>query len=312
MDAFWTNLPPITKGWCISTLTISTLITLKKLKFINLLFIPEKIFNQQQTWRIITTFITFNELSFDLIIVLWEISHVCSQLENSYSLTKSLLPYTIVSSFDQRQWDLLNSFIDRNKSIDFLYFLIQICISIIALATYLYFKFEITIINLGSILLQSLTYYDSKITPNRQINFFGVLIINNLYYPYFIAFLNLLTQEISKFEEITNNNNQQNQGIISKVKSFFNKPSFWMYLISFGLGHFWWCSKELILKDLHYDNNFNLQSLKIRSNTLKQYRVWKFDFVRELLVMILLPPWYWIIISKIKNNQQRNQIQHPL
>ncbi|KAI5964268.1 uncharacterized protein KGF55_002210 [Candida pseudojiufengensis] len=321
MDVLWTNLPPITKTWCLSTIIISTLLTLKKLKFINLLFIPDKIINQGQNWRILTTFITFGELSIDLIFKIWEIQSSCSKLENSFLLSKSILPFGVLENFNEFQLQTLNQFIERNKTIDFFYFFGQICLSIILCSLYLHYKFKITIMNLGSVLIQIFIYYESKLRPLQQINFFGILQFNNLYYPYFSAFLNLLLNERFNFE---NDNQQQNQQqppqggpfIFGSLRSLFNKPVLYFYLVSFILGHFWWFSREIMIKDLHYnEENDDLKKYKIRKQTLTRSSVWKFNIIRELLVFLLLPPWYWIIISKIKNQRQPRQlqeIQHPL
>ena len=143
MDAILANLPPITKGWCIAILSTATLLSANRLKLVNLLFVPDKALTTEP-WRLITSFCTFRSLSIELFLEVFYVASSCGQLESRFTTELSLFPTRIIDQFNQQdrnaqnqhqeqgdnqrqgqrqgqilQLELLRSFIDRNKSIDF-------------------------------------------------------------------------------------------------------------------------------------------------------------------------------------------------
>lgn len=331
MDALWTNLPPVTKGWCMASLAISTLVTMNKLKPINLYFIPVKIYNQNQTWRLITSFVTFGELSMELVFRLWGISSSCREIESLYQTKFTQFPLYLVDDLTTEQLSILKQLIERNRSIDFLYFAMQICISIIVCATILFYKTNMLLPQLGLVLIHVFQYYSSKLTPLEMFNYFGFH-FRNMYRPYFLALISLLLSDGDGGQnyEPNQNRNGNNWGFQSwKIWTIFQKPVVWFYVISFGLGHFWWCTREIILGNIHYNDGGDALSLEEEARNkrikkrklLQQNGIWKFDLIKEALVILMLPPWYWIMLSKIKQQQPHrarrqhrvpNPIQAPL
>ncbi|KAI5957726.1 hypothetical protein KGF57_002992 [Candida theae] len=323
MDFLWTNLPPVTKGWCVASMTISTLVTMDKLKSVNLWFIPGKIYNQNQTWRLITSFVTFGDLSMGFVFQLWIISSSCRAIESLYQTKFTQFPLYIVDDLSREQLGILRQLIERNRSIDFLYFIMQICVSIIVCATILFYKMGILLPQLGLVLISVFQYYNSKLTPLEMVNFFGFQ-FRNMYHPYFVALVNLLVSSAGAGQNSEPNQNRSgNFGRIAlwSIESVLRNPQIWFYFISFGLGHLWWCTREVILGSMHYNDAGDATSLDVdersrrikRRQLLKQNGVWKFDLVKEALVILMLPPWYWIMLSKIK--QQRplgNRRQRPM
>ncbi|KAI5967889.1 hypothetical protein CANMA_002657 [Candida margitis] len=284
---------------------------MNKLKIMNLYFIPVKIFNQNQTWRLITSFITFGELSIGLVFNLWQISSSCQDIEVSYQTKFTQFPLYLVDDLSTEQLGTLRQFIDRNKSIDFLYFVLQICVSIIACASMLYYKMYMILPQLGLVLIDLFQYYGSKLSPLELVGFFGFR-FKRMYLPYLVALATLL-MSFAKQEHTPNQAaSGTNWGSMWwNARNIFQKPEIWFYIISFGLGHLWWCSREIILGSIHYNDDGDATNLDEddrswrikRRDLLKQNGIWKFDLVKEALVILMLPPWYWIILSKIK--QQR-------
>ncbi|CAD1811774.1 Der1-like family protein [Candida parapsilosis] len=320
MDALWNNLPPVTKGWSVACVATSTLITINRLKLMNLLFIPSKIYSQNQTWRLITSFITFGDLSFELVYRLWAISTSCGEIESLFQTKFTQFPLYIVDALSTEQLEILRQLIDRNRSIDFLYYVMQICFSIIVGATILFYKISLITPQLGLVLIQVFQYYSSKLNPLEMVNFFGFR-FRNMYQPYLLAFVNLLISDTGAGQnnEPTQNGNGNNWNF--GLRSFWNvfrNPMIWFYVMSFGLGHFWWCSREVILGSVHYNDDGDATHLEADSRDgrikkrklLKQNGIWKFDLVKEALVILLLPPWYWIMLSKIKQ-QHPHDVRRP-
>ena len=262
---------------------------------------------------------TFGDLSIGLFFQLWVISSSCQRIENLYQTKFTQFPLYIVDDLTIEQLDILRQLIERIKSIDFLYFTLQISVTIVACASILYYKMSMVLPQLGLILIQVFQYYDSKLTPLEMVNFFGFQ-FRNMYHPYVLAVVNLLMTSFASGQNSTPNQNGNGTTLWS-ISSIFNNPTIWFYIISFGLGHLWWCSREMILGSVHYNDEGDATSLddaersrRIKKREiLKENGVWKFDFVKEALVILMLPPWYWIMLSKIKQHRPiRRQRRVPI
>lgn len=290
MDRFWVNIPPVTKAWSGIMSITASLISLNHLKIISLVFIPEKAFGNE-SWRLFTSFCVSKGISLDLLMELFYIRTSSGRVEENFLTTIAILPDRIISKFDLFQLQLLHQFIERNKTIDYLYFLIQISISIIISASLIYYKLGITLFTLGHLLCRILMYIDSKNSPNVQVHFLGVLRFRRLYFPWIAALLNILP--------VRNVRDDFLNFIRFKDLNILTNTTIWFYIISIGLGHFWWNCRELLLSKIHYDQNYDRRNVK--RIALKKYGVQKLDLTREFLMFLFVPPWYWFILSKIKN-----------
>ncbi|EGW32196.1 uncharacterized protein SPAPADRAFT_139495 [Spathaspora passalidarum NRRL Y-27907] len=288
MDALWTSLPPVTRGWNIAIVATSTLVTLKKVKLSSLLFQPERAFTNQ-IWRLVSSFFAFGDLSMNLFMEIWFVSSSTRRVEDAFITNSSMLPQ-VVDSFDAEQRKLLHDFIERNKTIDFLYYLLQICIAIVLSATFGYYKLGITLPQLGKLLCHSLIYIDSRITPEEVLNLFGIFQFKKVYYPWVCASLDLLVVAVNLLDI--------NWKWYVEV---ILKPFIWFYTVSYGLGHLWWVLRDFLLQEVHNDQNDKRRLL--RQNTLREFKVTRFDLVKEVLSMVFLPPWYWVVISKIQRRR---------
>ncbi|CAX41602.1 Der1-like family member, putative [Candida dubliniensis CD36] len=298
MDVILPNLPPITKGWCIAILSTATLISANRLKLVNLLFFPDKALTTEP-WRLLTSFCTFRPLSIELFLEVFYAASSCGQLESRFTTELSLFPTRIIDQFNQNhrnardqgqgqisQLELLRSFIDRNKSIDFLYYVGQICLSIIVVACLIHYRLQFTILNLGQILSHLLIYVDSQKTPNEQINVVGLFSIKKSYYPWLVAIVTIILNT---------------SGGLLDINNIFNSPLVWTYIVATGLGHFWWMLRDVFVSSIHYDSNDRRRLLK--QKLLSRHGIMKFDIIREGLIWLLLPPWYWVILTKIKQRR---------
>ncbi|KAL6451266.1 derl2 Probable derlin-2 [Candida maltosa Xu316] len=288
MNALWTDLPPITKGWCVGIAGTAALVSMKRVKVMNLYFLPDKAFSKEY-WRLITAFFASDELSVELFMELYFISRSCGDVEGSFTTNTAVLPDRIIDEFTPEQHQILHKIIERNKSLDFLYFIFQICISMIIAVTILHYKLAVTILPLGAVLCRTLVYIDAQNTPNDQINFMGVFSLKKSYYPWLEALITILMMGNIHEDVLKLRNNNY---------VVFRNAYVWFYVIAISVGHFWWSIRQLLLSKVHYDHNDRRRVLK--RNVLKQHGIVKFDIVREVLIWILLPPWYWIIIHKIK------------
>ena len=59
--------------------------------------------------------------------------------------------------------------------------------------------------------------------------------------------------------------------------------------------------KGCLLSSIHYDSNDRRRLLK--QKLLNRHGIIKFDIIREGLIWLLLPPWYWVVLSRIKQRR---------
>ncbi|EMG46443.1 hypothetical protein SBY92_002629 [Candida maltosa Xu316] len=291
MDLLWTHVPPITKTWIVLTTTTSILISLHKLNPQSLTFHPNLAFTTEP-WRLITPFIAIDELSSRLFFKILEISISCGGLESALSTKPDTLPERIIDEFDRDQLETLHRFTIRNQSLDYLYLLSQIIISVIMSVTVLYYEYGVLVYPLGKLLSRVLLYMHAQISPHDRINVMGV-VVRRRYYPW------LLMGAWMFFSEPVHHNFSNLVNVEYGV--LLRNEYVWFEVLVIGLGHFWWVVRVLLLEKVHYDGNERRRLLKRK--VLEKYGVVKVDVVRELLILILLPPWYWVILSKIRNRR---------
>ena len=56
--------------------------------------------------------------------------------------------------------------------------------------------------------------------------------------------------------------------------------------------------RDVLLSSIHYDSNDRRRLLK--QKLLNRHGIIKFDIIREGLIWLLLPPWYWSLKDKTK------------
>ncbi|RCK65151.1 Derlin-2 [Candida viswanathii] len=288
MDQLWTNLPPVTKAWSVSIAATAALISTNRVKLINLIFVPDRAFGTQP-WRLLTSFCCSEGLLMELLFELFLISGSCGRVEEIFSTKPALIPERLTDDFDQRQWDILHRYVEKNRVIDFFYYIVQIAVSIVVSASILHYELGLTIATLGAVLCRVLIYIDAQNNPHELINFMGFFTLRKSFYPWIEAMLTVflnggIAEDLAKLRD-------GNYGVLRNVLV-------WFYLMSIALGHFWWATRDLLLSTVHYDGHDRRREVK--RDALKRYGVMKVDVVRESLAWLLLPPWYWIILPEIK------------
>jgi hypothetical protein len=78
----------------------------------------------------------------------------------------------------------------------------------------------------------------------------------------------------------------------------FSHEYFWVIYISYAIGHFWWFVREFAIENLY--NIKDPAQRSVRDKTLQDYGVGTSSFIRKVFVVIVLPPWYWMILQDLK------------
>ncbi|KAK6457076.1 Der1-like family-domain-containing protein [Scheffersomyces xylosifermentans] len=284
------GIPPVTRYWAVAIFATATAISLKLVSKTSLFFNAEKAFNNQ-SWRFFSSFFYFNELSVELLINIFFLVRSCRLLEESFFTRPALLPSS-AKKLNERQMDILQKYIDRNKSIDYFYFILQICVSIILLASYGHYRLGFKASTLLGVLLDDiLLYIWCRSNPDLEVNMLGFFTIKTAYVPWFHTVLYGI-MDGSLFKAIGD--------LLRGQFSFFESTMMWRILMSYPLGHFWWFTREFLLSTLYHDPYDGRR--KAREETLKLHKTNDLNIARDLLKALLLPPWYWVIIAKIKSN----------
>lgn len=294
------SIPPVTRYWSIAILLASILTTLRVVLPVQLVFIVDKTFSSQP-WRLITSFCYFDDLLIELILNVWFIIRSSRYLEEGFTTKSALFPNRIINQLSTEQKRLLKVIIDRNRSIDYLHFVLLICGSIVGAVTYGSNKFDFKIHRLGSLLDDILLYIWCRSNPDLDVNMFGFFTIRTAYLPWCYTMLNwvLLSDFMNDFLILMS-------GDLKLIASIFTKPFVWRVVICYSLGHFWWFTREFLLGQFYYD--VNEERRKIRSETPKRIDQESRTPVyhntpRKIIELILLPPWYWVILKKLHERE---------
>lgn len=282
--------PPVTRSWCFAIMGCATLTTFKWVSKVVLLFHAERAFTNQW-WRLVTGFCFFDEWLLNLLVRIIMISFQCRRLEEMFETKRSLLP-DVVRSFTPRQTATLQTFIDRNKSLDYLYFFLQICFTLVAGVTLCYYWYDLkTAPFMGNLLSEILLYYSCRSRPHAQMNFLVFFNVRSVYIPFvniLVGWL-ILGKPLDRIFEIL-------EGKLSPIQTLF----WWESALTLSISHIFWFSRETLLSAVYYENDE--KKTNARDATLAAHGIKKYNVVQKLLIVVFLPPWYWVIIPKIKNN----------
>ncbi|ODV81438.1 uncharacterized protein CANTADRAFT_46098 [Suhomyces tanzawaensis NRRL Y-17324] len=277
-------VPPVTRGWVAGILMISILIKLRLVSKTNLAFIPERAFGNEP-WRLVTTFFLFDEFSFEMIYYLWSLERSSRMLESAFMSKLHLFPQEF-KRLSGRRKELVQEFIDRNRSLDYLYYALQICASIAIVNSTLYYKIGYVSLMLGVNLNDILLYISCREDPDAEVNLMWVIRMRAAYLPWCITFFNLLF-----FGNILNEVVLIFAGNFSLlIPVLKSKPLVTIY-VTYSLAHFWWFLRSFLLGKVYHDSNDRRREL--REKTLEKYNVNSTNYTREAVAWFLLPPWYW-------------------
>ncbi|CUM65904.1 uncharacterized protein PRCAT00003554001 [Priceomyces carsonii] len=285
------EIPPVTKYWVIGIFLTSVLTTSKLVLKNNLIFVPDKALGVQ-CWRLVTSFCYFEDLSLRFLLYLWLMMNSSRFIEESFKTSLHLFPFSI-DQLNPAQLEILNQVIDKNRSIDYFHYLILICSSIVITASFGYYLFDLKIMFLGPLLDDILFYIWCRKNSLMEINILGIFTITAANLPWCYAFLNLLMSDF--FQRVLDaiSNGKFTMSVITKEQFF------WRVIIYCTLGHFWWYTRDFLLPYVYWQKDKERRLL--RAETFQIYRVKRANVVRTVLAVMLLPPWYWIILQKIRS-----------
>lgn len=296
--------PPFTRFYMALAILLSTSTSIGLVSPASLIFVPNKAFQLSQYWRLLTSFLYFGDLNFNLLVHLYFIKRSVGQLEESYITTLAFVPL----SWQIKHKVQLQRYFDKFRSIDFFHYMFSMCVSIIFFVTWGFTYRDMKIVQLGQILDDVMLYILCKRNPNLEFMIYFVMTIRSAYFPYVVTLVNwFLSGEMAlsrQYFQIS-----FNSGVNHLMKSKF----LWQTFICHSVGHFWWFVKDIWMNRLN-NNDRKLIKYKyiheIRKAQTLFNQIITIEF-HELVQIILLPPWYWILYFKLDDNaieQEREEI----
>ncbi|KAK6460199.1 Der1-like family-domain-containing protein [Scheffersomyces coipomensis] len=294
VGAWIASIPPVTRYWSLLIVGLSIYSSFVPDKKMLLVFLPEKAFGTQP-WRLLTGFCYFGDFSIQLVINMFLSLRSIRYVEQSYNSDSSLFPPFMMNGLSPNQRSKIILLKEMYQTLDFLYFMVQISFTILAIVTYGFYKFNLKIIYPGMILDDSILYIWSRTDPNMVVNLFGFLNLRIAYLPFIYVLLRSVLEK--RFL-------QDLEKLLRFDMTVFQSMFAWKHLIAYGVGHLWWFMRYFLLPKL-YANSNKLKSDE-RVKTLNQYRINinKYKIMPDILRLILLPPWYWIIMIDMKYNRR--------
>lgn len=285
------EIPPATRCWTLAIFCFSMATTTKLVKYQSIIFIPDKVFGTQY-WRFITSFCYFGDITLEWFLNFWLLIRFSRLFEDSYSTLFALFPL-IIDTFNPTQIEDLRKVIDKNKTYDFLYFIGLVCSSIVGLVSYVHYKIGIHFHVLGPFLEDITLYIWCRNNPEVMINFLGIINVSSVYLPVLNALLSfVLSKEFYEAVLFISTGN------FSLIKTILSHSLFIRILICFTLGHIWWFTRDFLLRHIYYDSHNDRRTSKNR--LFQEYKVSRYNITKAILVLLLLPPWYWFTLNRIR------------
>lgn len=293
MDAF-INLPQITKVWtgCIVLATLAA--QFKTISPLKLMFSPEKAFSSQP-WRLFTSFCYYGDILIPILLAIVSNIRWSKTLEEGYSVPMALFPPT-VAQFSQSQHQALQRAVVRHRSADYWYYLFLMAGSIIALTSVGYYHLNYSIPMSGYVLHEVLTYTAVKRDPTMEVAIFGLFNLRGLQIPLMSYVFEWMTspQFSYQFQDLL-------RGRVAVVGEVARSALGWKMFVCLFLGHFWWFIYDEVFGNYYHDWDEARRAGRAR-NRARRAQMGGFgavDWTRRGLLVVLLPPWYWVIIHRL-------------
>ncbi|KAK9468115.1 Derlin [Lipomyces arxii] len=158
-EAWFFEVPPVTRYWTSAAVLISVLVQCETLTPYQLFFSFRTVADTHQYWRILTTFLYFGPLSLDFIFHIFFMSRYSRMLEDTFY---------------------------RNKTLDFLWLLLYSSLSLLLLSPMVSLPF------LGSPLSFSLVYIWARRNPSIRLSFLGLFVFSAPYLPWVLFGFSLI------------------------------------------------------------------------------------------------------------------------
>lgn len=298
-------MPPISRGWIGIIVGVAALVTNKMVAPSKLMFLPNKV--AAEPWRIFTLFCYFGELLFNLVVYLFLISKSFGALEGSYVLDIGMFPRKLVAGLNEQLRAELVAIIEKNKGIDFAYFVMQIAVSVIAAVTFIFYGFGISgpeLVYLGPILERLLLYIWCKIYPEQDFFMFAFH-VRAKYAPWVVATLVWIFSQ-DYLDAIAAFSKSFVQGIFSVLRLGL----FLLAFVWFSVGHTWWFVRYFLLGDVYNEEltetRKSWQAAYDKYDGVDPQRKGLRDLYQFFLLTLVIPPWYWVVAQNL-HSQQREE-----
>lgn len=291
------NIPPITRYWCISIVVTALCTSIGLVSSRELAFRPDKAFSTEP-WRLLTSFFYFGDLLIELVFAVVFLVNLSTFLEENFRSPLSLFPDSITADPHAEHEQVLLSLTEKNKSIDYLYFIFLVCGSILSLVTYGMYKTSFKYNKLGPLLDDVILYIWSQNNPDVEISLLGLITLKARNLPLFHIIRIWVGQE-SFIPDLS----RLMSGNIYYILAIFKQNFMWRVLMFYCLGHFWWFTRYFFLEKLHEDSDQERRNARRRNDERVRQHA-KIGFHSQatihLLRLFLLPPWYHRIVQNMR------------
>lgn len=290
------EIPKISRYWCISVLVVSVAVHFKVVPPQKLFFNPDLAFGSQP-WRLVSSFFYLGDLLVPTLFNAYTNLKWTQMLEQGFSLSQGVFP-DIINTFDQTKHDHLANAMRMLQPLDYLYYLVLMGISVIFFATLINEWVGIKLPLLGLILNDILLYISCRTYPNLQVNIMGIFDFGGYHLPYISFLLDWLG--VGLLSDIP----RLMRGDISVLYNVLMSSLGMKHLCTISLGHFWWFTMEFLVSKIYLDSNAERQKYTTRTpKRIEQARrIAQVDYVKNIVRLVLLPPWYWPILHNINTD----------
>ncbi|KAF3985911.1 hypothetical protein FT663_02947 [Candidozyma haemuli var. vulneris] len=290
-------IPPVTRIWLGSVLVISSAISLSLVHPAKLHYLLGA-----SSWlRIFTTFSTWGEIGFQLLLRMMFAKVTCGNIEQSYILELGMFPRRVVRSLDERKRTLLKQKFEQYKTFDFAWFLFQLAMSTIVAAhlqRYVTGTFVVPPWVMGYVLDNVLFYISGKLTPEEGIPVF-IVMVKKRYAFWAFSFINYFLSD----EFLTIPQMYSQWGTLQTIRFIATGPVLWCTISKSLIGHFWWFVRYYLLEDLYNESKTvsreAWQSAFDAYETRDPLKEKLKTVVGDVLRFIVLPPWYTVIVPRL-------------
>lgn len=295
--------PPITRTWLCSILLVGGLLSLELVEELKLRFDPFQL--RRKPWTLLTGFFNFGKLDMSLLLSIFMFAGACGGVERACQIELSHLPPAVVRRLSPAQKAKLERKFVDNKTIDFAYFIAQICVSILAVAALsckITGKYNPNMTYLSIMLFDVLQYIHCRMYPDDQLVIL-IVTVSRRYFWWICMLQKLITRSDFFYASLL----LQKTGVKAAFVRLFQNE--WMLLLATRLllGQFWWFVKFFLVGSLYNTQaseatlEWEVAYLKYSSpSIIKQTCM---DFPRGTLLVLLLPPWYFPIVYDIMQEE---------
>lgn len=255
---------------------------------------------KQEPWRLLLTFCYLGPPLLALLQYCYFMVKTVGMLEEVYTFSYGLLPHRWTHDLDDALHSKAIEIINRNRTRDFTYFVIQLGATI-ALTIWLlsFWGVDTKIYFLGPPLQRVLLYIRCRLYPEQEIGIMGL----GIKAKYAFIASQLLEFLISDDYLIILNMFSRNPQLA--LHQLFTSQLLYEVALEFCVGHFWWYLRYFYLEVMYNETRDEWSKSLLRSYDPK------LDF-QEILRFMLTPIWYFLITKQLKAEQTALAFAQPV